>query len=189
MSALGALLFALILVLTPLCAAEHDDKPEKDMTPWLWANFVILAGGAGYLAAKKGGPYFASRSQDIRKGMADAEKLTADSQARVAAVNAKIANLQTEIESIRVGIRQEQKQEHERLERETSAEMQRIRTHVQYEMEAAGKAARLALRQHAAQLALELAEQKLRARMTPQMQDVLTRSFVEGLQNQGPRAV
>ena len=189
MSRLGALLFALILVLAPLRAAEHEDKPEKDMTPWLWANFVILAGGAGYLAAKKGGPYFASRSQDIRKGMADAEKLTADSQARVAAVNAKIANLQTEIESIRVGIRQEQKQEHERIQRETTAEMHRIQTHVEYEMEAAGKAARLALRRHAAQLALELAEQKLRARMTPRMQDILTRSFVEELQHPGQRPV
>ncbi|MDQ6698648.1 MAG: ATP synthase F0 subunit B [Acidobacteriota bacterium] len=182
-------LFALILVIGPLRAAEHESKPEKDMTPWLWANFFILAGGAGYLAAKKGGPYFASRSQDIRQGMADAEKVTADSQARVAAVNSKIANLQTEIESIRVSILQEQKQEHERIQRETAAEMQRIQTHAEYEMEAAGKAARLELRRHAAQLALELAERKLRARMTPQMQDVLTRSFVEGLKQRGQQAV
>lgn len=187
MKRLSAFLFALFLVLTPLRAAEHQDKPEKDMTPWLWANFLILAGGVGYLAAKKGGPYFESRSQDIRKGMADAEKLKADSDARVAAVNAKIANLHGEIESMRTNIRQEQAQEHERIERETAFELQRIQTHVQAEIEAAGKAARLELRRHAGQLAVELAERKLRARMNPQLQDALTQAFVEGLRLQGQR--
>ncbi len=185
MSRLSALVFTLFLVVSPLFSAEHDDKPEKDMTAFLWANFIILAGGAGYIATKKGGPYFASRSQDIRQGMADAEKVTADSQARVAEVNARIANLQTEIQSMRVDILQEQAQEHERIQRETTSEMQRIQTHVEYEIEAAGKAARVELRRHTAQLSLELAERKLRARMSPQVQDALTRSFVEDLRHTG----
>ena len=48
-------------------------------------------------------------------------------------------------------------------------------------MEAAGKAARLELQAHAAKLALDLAEKKLRAGMTGEAQERFTRGFVESL--------
>lgn len=171
--------FALALAVSPLRAAQ--EQPEKDMTPWLWANFLLLAGGAGYLAAKKGGPFFNSRSEDIRKGIAESEKLKFEADARVSAVNAKLANLESEIASIRATIREEQAHENERIQRETATELERIQKRGEQEIEAAGKLARLDLRRHAAQLSLELAEQKLRHRMSPEMQDSLTRSFVNDL--------
>ena len=151
------------------------------MTPWLWANFLILAGGAGYLASKKGGPYFASRSAEIRKSIAESEKAKAEAEARAAAVNAKLANLEADIAAIRTTVREEQAHESERIQRETVAELARIQAHGEQEIEAAGKLARLDLRREAAKLALDLAEQKLRQRMNPQAQEALTRAFVEDL--------
>ncbi len=151
------------------------------MTPWLWANFLILAGGISYLALKKGGPYFSSRSEDIRKGIAESEKLKSEADARVTAVNAKLASLESEIASVRSAILEEQAHENERIQRETASELERIQQRGEQEIAAAGKLARLDLRRHAARLSLELAEQKLRHRMNPEMQASITRSFVQEL--------
>jgi F-type H+-transporting ATPase subunit b len=179
------------LCLPPVLAQPESEKhaeTEKDMAPWQWTNFVVLAGGLGYLAVKMGGPYFAARSQEIRKGIADAEKLKAEADARVAAVNAKMASLQSEIESIRETVRAEGTRERERLQREGSAELARIGTHIEQEIESMSKSARNALRKYSAELALNLAEQKIRGRMTPNLQDELARSFVQRLANPAIKA-
>ncbi|MDQ2899162.1 MAG: hypothetical protein M3Y07_05095 [Acidobacteriota bacterium] len=184
----AAVIFAVTLALAPLRAAEPQQKPEKDMMAWLWANFLILAGGIGYLAVKKGGPYFILRSEDIRRGIAESEKLKSEADARVAAVSAKLATLDAEIASMRSAIREEQAQENERIQRETASELARIQQRGEQEIEAAGKLARLELRRHAAQLSLELAERKLRHRMNPEMQRSLTRSFVQDLRENAGEA-
>ena len=49
------------------------------------------------------------------------------------------------------------------------------------EIAAAGKTARVELKQYAAELAVGLAEQKLKARMTPDTQDGLVRGFVRDI--------
>jgi F-type H+-transporting ATPase subunit b len=181
---LAALAIACTLSVAPVLAQSESEKhaaTEKDMAGWEWANFVVLAGGLGYLAVKMGGPYFAARSQEIRKGIADAEKLKAEADQRVAAVNAKMASLDAEIQSIRETIRAEGARERERLQREGAAGLARIAAHVEQEVESMSKAARNALRKYSAELALKLAEQKIRSRMTPDVQDELARSFVQQL--------
>lgn len=186
MKPLATFAIACALFVAPVLAQPESEKhaaPEKDMAVWEWANFVVLAGGLGYLAVKMGGPYFAARSQGIRKGIADAEKLKAEADQRVAAVNAKMASLESEIQSIRETIRAEGARERERLQREGAAELARIASHVEQEFESMGKAARNALRKYSAELALNLAEQKIRSRMTPDVQDELARSFVQRLAN------
>ena len=172
-------ILAVLLTLAPLRAAE--EKPENEMIGWKWANFAILAGALGYFAVKKGGPFFDSRSQEIRAGIAEAEKSRAAADVRVAEVNAKLSNLDNEIVSIRKTLRDEQKHEAERLQRETAVELARMQAHALQEIEASGKASRLELRRYSAHLALELAEKKIRERMTPQTQEELTRAFTREL--------
>jgi F0F1-type ATP synthase membrane subunit b/b' len=64
---------------------------------------------------------------------------------------------------------------------QVDAEMAKIQEHGGREIAAAGKAARLELKRYAAELALALAEQKVRTRMNPETQDALVRGFVQGL--------
>src|SRR2546426_912523 len=70
--------------------AGHGASAEKDMTGWKWANFAILAAGLGFLLVKQAGPYFASRSTEIRKGIEDAQEISADAEERAAAMEAKL---------------------------------------------------------------------------------------------------
>jgi F-type H+-transporting ATPase subunit b len=166
-------------------AAHHEAAPEKDMTVWLWANFAILATGLTYLFKKYATPFLQGRTESIRKDIVDAEKTKAEADARVAEVNARLANLDSEIASIKVQYAQEQAHETERLRARQQAEMARISSQAQQEIETTSKAARLALQRHAAKLALDLAGQKVAARMNPEIQHRLASEFAESLSGQG----
>jgi len=148
---------------------------------WGWANFVILAAGLGYLIKKHGGPYFAQRSLEIRRGLVEADATRVESEAKVAEVDRRLANLQHEIEALQEGARQEGESEAERARREAESEMAKIQAHVAEEIAAASKSARLELRRYSAELALHLAEQKIAARLTPETDDRLVMSFVAGM--------
>jgi len=162
-------------------AASHEGKSEaasEGPSPiWAWANFAILAGALGYLIVKKGGPWFAERSFAIRKGIAEAEEIRRGAEASAAEVDRRLAGLQTEIESLRANAQREQAAEGERVRQQTAADLARIQEHAAREIEAAGKSARLDLKRYAAQLAIDLAEQKIRRQMTPEVQAALIDRF------------
>jgi F-type H+-transporting ATPase subunit b len=145
---------------------------------WGWANFILLAGGLGYVIKKNAGPYFAQRGLEIRKGMTEAEAARAASDAKVAEVDRRLAALQTEIETMRTSAQREAEADAERVRRESAAEMAKIQSHLAEEIASAGKSATLELRRYSADLALALAEQKIAARMSPETQGRLVRMFV-----------
>jgi len=162
-------------------ASEKERHAEEPSALWAWANFVMLAGGLGYLAAKHGGPWFVSRSQAIRRGIADAEEVRAKAEARAAEVDRKLAGLETEIASLRADAHREQASEAERIRQQAEADLARLKEHASNEIAAAGKAGRLELKRYAAQLAIDLAEQKIRRQLTPELQASLVDSFARNL--------
>lgn len=171
-------------------AREVAGEPAKgehgSLEAWKWANFLLLAGVLGWAARKHAGPFFASRSLEIRKAMVDAGEIRADAERRAAEVDRRLANLAADIETLRKEALAEEEAESERASRRMAAELAKIQAQTEQEIAAAGKQARLELKGYAAQLALALAERKIRARMTPQVQDALVESFVRQLE--GPRS-
>jgi F-type H+-transporting ATPase subunit b len=150
------------------------------MEIWKWANFAILAGGLGYLS-KNAGPFFAGRTQQIRKEMIEAGELRKQAEMRAAEVDRRLANLESEIAAMRAEAKQEAETETERLARHTAAEIGKVQLHAEQDIAAAGKAARMELRRYSAELAVQLAEQKIRVRMNPEIQDALVMGFVKDL--------
>jgi F-type H+-transporting ATPase subunit b len=163
--------------------AHHKGEGENlGSSIWAWANFAILAGLLGYLTVKKGGPWFASRSQSIRQGIAEAEEIRAKAEASAAQVDRRLASLETEIEKLRANARREQAAEAERIRLQSAADLSRIQEHATREIDSAAKGARLELKRYAAQLAVDLAEQKIRRQMTPQLQSALVENFARDLE-------
>lgn len=171
------LLTALLLAL-PALAQEEAPKSEGPGEIWTVLNFLILVGVLGYLIAKNLGPMLAQRSQHIEEGLAAGEKAKAAAQARAAAVQAQLSNLGSEIEKLRASAVEDRGREAERIKRETESELARIQQHAAQEIESAGKVATLEVRRYAARLAIELAEQKLRARMSTDVQASLIQNFI-----------
>ena len=171
---------ALVVCFTaaPIFAADQEGG---SLQIWKWANFVVLAGGLGYLIGKNGGPFFAARSVKIRKDMIDAGDVRNDAEARAAEVDRRLANLEAEIAALRAESGKEEEAEAGRFGRHTAAEIAKTQAHAEQEIAAAGKAARMELKRYCADLAVGLAEQKIRARMTPDTQDAMVRGFVRDL--------
>lgn len=181
--------FLRVVVLTCVLAAaawaqEHqggESGGEENLTVWKWANFVVLAGALGYLIGKNAPSAFAARSLSIRKDIIEAEEARKEAEARAAAVEKRLSNLEAEITALRQESHDEAHAETDRLEQHTAAEIAKIQIHAEQEIASAGKLARMELKRYAADLAIELAEKKVRARMTPATQDSMVRSFVRDL--------
>jgi F0F1-type ATP synthase membrane subunit b/b' len=159
----------------------HEAGEEGHLEIWKWANFLLLAGALGYLIGKNAGPFFDARSRSIRQDMEDSLRQRQEAEARAAEVDRRLASLEADIAELRGASQREAQAETDRMARQTAAEIAKIQAHAEQEIASAGKAARMELKRYSAELAIGLAEQKIRARMTPDAQDAQVQGFVRDL--------
>ncbi len=162
-------------------AGKSTPVQENDLAGWKWANFVVLAAVIGYYGWKLGSPYFAGRTETIQHGLTEARRRSAEAQRRSDEVQRKLDDLGSEIELFRVSVLAGQAEQVERMRQQAALDNERIRANSAQQIETLGKNARLELQRHASRLALQLAEQRLRGRMNPEMQTRITGQFVSDL--------
>ena len=179
----------LIILFASLLPAQHEvegsghgAEGSSNELLWKWANFALLAGGLGYLAFKKGGAFFRSRTEAIRSGIEEADKLRREAEARVSEVEKRLKNLQSEVESLRTHARQEMAAESERLHQETQASITKLQQQAEQEIASAAKVARHDVQAHAAELAVGLAAAKIRGMLSAQVDQGLVLSYLEELE-------
>ncbi|MEO8050768.1 MAG: ATP synthase F0 subunit B [Acidobacteriota bacterium] len=164
-------------------SAQESEASEPSMG-WKWANFIILVVGLGYLMAKMLPPMFKSRTEEIQKGIAEARAIKQDADRRAAEVDARTAALGAEIERFRVEMKAEMQQEGERIRQETAGQIARLEHQAQQEIEMAGKIASRELKNYAAKLSLDLAEQRVRERLNPKTEQELVDAFIQDLERE-----
>ncbi len=190
----------LFLVLTAGAAfAQESAKPENKahegesgeagdkFIGWKWANFAILAAGAGYLISKSAPAFFRSRTDSIQKGIAEAQQVKRDAEQQAAATAARLAALGADIEKFRIEARAEMQREGDRIQQETARHLDKVQEQAAAEIEAAGKIARRELKSYAAELALNLAERRIRGFLDPATEAALVEGFVNDLKKQESR--
>ena len=164
-----------------------DTKQEAEQNdPWIWwkwANFGILAIGLGFIG-KVAPAFFAERSRSIGQAMFEAATAVRDAQMRATEIEARFAALENDIADLRRNAKAEMSAETERISRETVQRLQKIQDQSTQEIALIARAARHDLRKYSAQLALGLAEQRLRSRMTQGTQDGLVDGFLQDLRYQ-----
>jgi F0F1-type ATP synthase membrane subunit b/b' len=173
-------------------AVAHGTAPGEEehgkTLGWMWANFIVLAGALGYLIHKNAGPFYAGRSRKIRKDLIESADLRKDAERRAAEIESRLANLEHEIAALREESEKEAGAETERLTAQATADVAKIQAGAEQEIEAAGRAARLELKRFAASIALDLAERKIRSRMTGDLDEKLVGNFVRKLEQPAPAA-
>lgn len=163
-------------------AEEHKSGGVPEVSIWWkWANFALLAGGLGYLIAKHAPGYFAGRNAEIRKGLEEGAALQREANARTAAMEARLKNLEFEITEMRTKAKADIAAEGDRIQAETVAAMAKVQAHAESEIAAAAKTERAQLKTYAADLALRLAEDKLRGQLNAHIDAGLMQSFLKGL--------
>ena len=182
-------LIPLYLLACAVCLAQETGalQPKESagsgdaLAVWRFANFAILAVGLGYLLVKNLPPFFNSRTSTIQKEITDAQKLKRDSEERAEAIMKRVSSLAADIEAFRVQSRSEMEREGERIREQAAAHIAKLNEQAQSEIESAGKAARRELRIYAAQLSLDLAGQRIRARLDAATEAGLVDRFVGDL--------
>jgi len=171
---------------------ERGQSPETKQEagqgdPWIWwkwANFGILAIGIGIMIGKTAPAFFAERSRSIGQAMFEAATAMRDAQIRATEIEARFAALENDIAELRRNAKAEMSAESERISRETEQRLQKIQDQSTQEIQLIARAARHELRKYSAQLALGLAEQRLRSRMTQDTQNGLVDGFLQDLRYQ-----
>ena len=183
-SSVKRLLFLVILSAASLAAAEDASEPSP---VWKWANFAILAVGLGYLMAKNLPAVFFSRTKEIQQGITEAQQMKQDAERRSAEMDARLSALGADIERFRVQSAAEMQQEGDRIGRETAAQLKKMEEHAAVEIDSVGKTVRRQLKEYAAELAMGLAEERLRARIDGATESALVDDFVKDLERQGSK--
>ena len=167
--------------------AEHKTSENNDAM-WKWANFGILAVALGYGMAKGLPPLFRSRTKDIQQGISEAQQMKQDAERRSAEMDARLNALGADIEKFRTQSAAEMQQEGDRIGRETAAQIKKLEQQSAVELESVGKTARRQLKEYAAELAMGLAEERLRGRMDNATESALVDDFVRDLERQASQS-
>jgi F0F1-type ATP synthase membrane subunit b/b' len=186
--------FLLLLALTAFAVAQEQPKPEAQEAAGhepnqalLWANFVILAGFLGYLIFKNVPPLLRARSEEIQSAMRESGRLKAESEARLAEIERRLSGIASEIDKLRVELITEMNAEGSRLRAETERMLTRIHQQAEQEIQLMTKSSRLELKAFSAQLAIDLASQRIRARMNHDTQQSMVNAFISDLRKDGNR--
>jgi F-type H+-transporting ATPase subunit b len=178
------LITLLLLAALPVLAQEGEASPVESPAGWIfrWLNFAIVFGAIGYLAWKKGGPYFRAQAEEISRKIAEGARAREAAERQRQEVQAKLANIESEIAAMRADSKRDADAEAQRLRSLAREEAQKIERAAQAEIVAAERAARMELKTLAARMAVERAEALLRKELTPKSEAALFQSFVQELE-------
>lgn len=170
--------------LTPAEQEKLDRLEKKDLI-YKSINFVILFGLIIYFLAKPAKEFFTARTASIRQGMSDAAAARDAAEKRLAEIEQKLSHLNEEIAGLRAEAAKEDAVQADRMRQATEAEGAKILAAAEAEIDVKTRTARLELKAYAAKLAVDLAEERIKGRMTPDVQGRLLQAFVDDLAKGG----
>ena len=129
-------------------------------------NFAVLVGGLVYFLRSPLAQHLASRTQQIRGGLEAARETTATATAQLAEIDRRLQSLPAELEALRTRGLEEISAEERRIQAKAEAERKRLVEEMQRDVDVRVRVARQALAEHAADLAVGLAADRVRQTIT-----------------------
>lgn len=166
--------------LPPEGKAEEGASETKELI-FKTINFLILAGGLGYLLRKPLAEFFTQRSTEIRQKLEEGRKALEASQARITVIEEKLRNLEAEIAAFKASATREAEAERQKLRTAAAEEAEKILESARARMETSTRAAKLELRYFVAEEALKQAEQMIQGRLDEATRKQLVSQFVAKL--------
>ncbi len=145
-------------------------------------DFALLLGLLYWLGAKPAKAFLVSRHEAVQKEMAEATRLRAEAEARFQKYDALLASLEGEIAQIREQFRQDGEREKARILADAREATEKMRRDAEKRLQQEAAKVREELEHDFAARALQLAEQKVAQRMTPQVQRNLVKTYVQELE-------
>lgn len=146
-------------------------------------NFAIVFLLIAVLIKKKLPGFFSGRTAAIQKGIEEARKMSEEARTRLSEVEGRLSRLDAEIAAMRSEAEENAKAEERRIESAGEEERRRIVSSSEQEISMAANAARRDLKSYAAELAIDLAEKKIR--VDQHADEALVREFTTRLGKDG----
>ncbi|HZR27546.1 MAG TPA: ATP synthase F0 subunit B [Terriglobales bacterium] len=158
-----------------------------DQAYWLCVvlNFLIVAALVGYAMKKMLPATFRQRTAAIQKGMEEARLASEDANRRLREIEDKLSRLDAEIAQLQAAASAQADEEAVKLKAAAEQEQRRIIQNAEQEIGAAANAARRDLKAYSAELAVSLAEKRIKVDAAADQE--LVRDFVDQLGRNGSR--
>jgi F-type H+-transporting ATPase subunit b len=154
-------------------------------------NFIILFGGLTLVARKPIKALLAKRTVDVGETIRRAEADRADSESLAAGSRAKLAGLAAEVGALKADAEEAGRRETERIARAAREEAERLKKLTRQELDEQVRLGVRELKAYAAARATELARERIRKRLTPEVHSALIERSIDRLsrlhEEPGPR--
>lgn len=150
---------------------------------WPVANFIIFCGVIYYFGNGPLKEYLATRSATIRKDLVEAADLKATATAQLASIEQKLQALPGELIKLRTRGAEEIVSEEKRIAAAAEADRERLLEQTRREIDLQVRLAKKDLLEHAADLSVQLATERIKKETTPADQDRLVDSYLNQVKN------
>ena len=160
---------------------EHHDESIGGMIlamGWPVANFIIFVGVLYYFLNQPMRDYLAGRSATIRKDLVEAAELKATAQSQLASIEQKLQALPGELSALRTRGAEEIRAEEQRIAAQAAADRDRLLEQTRREIELQVRLAKKEILEHAADLSVQLATDRIRKEATPADQERLVDRYL-----------
>jgi F-type H+-transporting ATPase subunit b len=151
-------------------AEGHTAEGQHAESPWFLIgkifNFALLAGTIVYFLRKPFSEYLARRDTQIRSDLITAATMKDEAARQLAAIEARLTQLPGELEALRARGHEEIAAEEARIREAAAADRDRLLEQTRREIELQLRIARRELITHAADLAVQVARERIRSRIT-----------------------
>ena len=145
---------------------------------WPLANFVIFCGVIYYFGNKVFTTYLADRSAAIRKDLVEAAALKSSANEQLAQIDQKLKALPGEIEALKKRGAEEIVAEEQRIAAAATADRDRLLEQTRREIELQVRLAKKEILEHAADLSVQLATERIKKEATPEDQARLVDQYL-----------
>ena len=145
---------------------------------WPIANFIIFIGVLYYFFNKPFAEYLSGRSTSIRKDLVEAAELKSSANAQLAAIDQKLQALPGELNALRARGAEEIKAEEQRISAAAAADRDRLLEQTRREIDLQVRLAKKEILEHAADLSVQLATDRIKKEVTPADQDRLVDRYL-----------
>lgn len=164
----GFVCLALLALASQDVHAAAEGSHDESIWPQVGKifNFVVLVGTVIYFGRKPLSDYLTSRRAQVRSDLVAAEAMKQSAAAQIAEIDAKLQALPAELDALKARGQQEIAAEEKRIRELAETERARLLEHATRDIEQRTRVARRELVEHAASLAVGVAQTRIKAQIT-----------------------
>jgi F-type H+-transporting ATPase subunit b len=176
-----ALAIVILAAAPGFAAAAEEAAHESSLADLFWpvVNFAVMCGVLYYFLSAPLAGYLKDRGETIRRDLVDAAALKSTATAQLAEIDRKINALPGEIATLRERGKAEVLAEEQRITQQAATERDRLVEQARRDIDAQVRLAKRALTEHAADLSVRLAADRIATETTEADHNRLVTRYLE----------